>query len=116
MSIHTEHTFESALVQSLLEQGGYTEGNASDYSPELGLFKDEVIQFLEHSQPKKWKKISSIHGVNVKNRIIQRLYKELDLRGSLDVMRKGFVDYGVRFQIAFFRPRFGLESGCSSAL
>jgi len=30
MSITTENTFESALVQSLIEQGGYTEGNAPD--------------------------------------------------------------------------------------
>lgn len=109
MSITTEHTFESALVQSLVDHGGYTEGNAADYSPELGLFKEEIIQFLQDSQPKKWAKISSIHGASVNNRIIQRLYKELDLRGSLDVIRNGFVDYGVRFQMAFFAPASALN-------
>lgn len=107
--ITTEYTFESALIQSLIEQGGYIEGDASDYSPDLGMFKEEIIQFLEYSQPKKWAKSSAIHGRSVKNRIIQRLYKELDLRGSLDVIRKGFVDYGVRFQIAFFQPASSLN-------
>lgn len=109
MSITTENTFESALVQSLVEQGGYTEGKAPDYSPELGMFKYEVIKFLQESQPKRWEKICSIHGEDADNRVIQRLYKELDLRGSLDVLRNGFVDYGVRFQMAFFEPASGLN-------
>jgi type I restriction enzyme R subunit len=109
MSITTENTFETALVQSLIEQGGYTEGNAPDYSPELGMFKYEVIKFLQESQPKRWEKISAIHGEDAENRLIQRLYKELDLRGSLDVLRNGFVDYGVRFQMAFFQPASGLN-------
>src|SRR5690554_7395905 len=92
MSITTENTFETALVQSLTEHGGYTEGNAPDYSPELGLFKYEVLKFLQETQPKRWERVSSIHGDNVDERIIQRLYRELDLRGSLDVLRNGFVD------------------------
>ncbi|WP_291104653.1 MULTISPECIES: type I restriction endonuclease subunit R [unclassified Dysgonomonas] len=109
MRITTENTFETALVQSLVECGGYTEGNAQDYSPELGMFKYEVISFLQESQPKRWEKISTIHGGDAGNRVIQRLYKELDLRGSLDVLRNGFVDYGVRFQMAFFKPASALN-------
>ncbi|MDD2411323.1 MAG: type I restriction endonuclease [Bacteroidales bacterium] len=108
-SITTENTFETALVQTLVEQGGYTQGNAEDYSKELGMFKYEVIAFLQTSQPKRWAKISAIHGADTDNRIIQRLSKELDLRGSLDVLRNGFVDYGVRFQMAYFQPASGLN-------
>jgi type I restriction enzyme R subunit len=109
MSITTENTFETALVQSLVEQGGYTQGNAPDYNPDLGMFKHEVIKFLQESQPRRWEKITAIHGVDAANRVIQRLYKELDLRGSLDVLRNGFVDYGVRFQMAYFQPASGLN-------
>jgi type I restriction enzyme R subunit len=109
MSITTEHTFESALVQSLVDQGGYTQGDSSGYSAELGLFKQDVIQFLKVSQPKRWEKIAAIHGSDAENRVLQRLYKELDLRGCLDVLRNGIVDYGVRFQMAFFQPPSGLN-------
>jgi type I restriction enzyme R subunit len=108
-NITTENTFETSIVQSLIENGGYTQGNAPDYSPELGLFKYEVLKFLQETQPKNWQKISAIHGDNVDNRIIQRIYKEMDLRGSLDVIRNGFVDYGVRFKLAFFKPETGLN-------
>ena len=104
MSVTTENTFETALVESLVEKGGYTRGNAPDYSPELGLFKYEVLGFLQETQPKLWKRSAAIHGANVDDRIIQRLCKELELRGSLDVLRKGFVDNGVRFQMAYYKP------------
>lgn len=104
MNIATENTFETALVQSLIENGGYTQGNAPDYSHELGMFKYEVIRFLQDSQPKRWKKIVDIHGAEAGERVIQRLYKELDLRGSLDVLRNGFKDHGVGFQMAYFQP------------
>src|SRR5690554_6386856 len=109
MSITTENAFETALVQSSTEQGGYTEGNAPDYSPELGMCKDEVIKFLQESQPKRWEKISAIHHADADTRVIQRLHKELDLRDTLDLLRNGSVDYGVRFQMAFFQPASGLN-------
>ncbi|MDO9154643.1 MAG: DEAD/DEAH box helicase family protein [Paludibacter sp.] len=107
--ITTENTFETAIVQSLIDNGGYSAGNSPDYSPELGLFKYEVLHFLQETQAENWQKISGIHGVDVDNRIIQRIYKEMDLRGSLDVIRNGFTDYGVRFKLAFFKPESGLN-------
>jgi len=107
--ITTEKTFEAAIVQSLIENGVYAQGNALDYIPELGLFKYEVLHFLQETQPQNWEKISGIHGSDVDNRIIQRIYKEMDLRGSLDVIRNGFTDYGVRFRLAFFKPESGLN-------
>jgi len=104
VNITSEREFETAIIQALVKNGGYTEGNSADYSPELGMFKYEILSFLQETQAKNWKKIASIHGDQVDNRIIQRIYKEMDLRGSLDVVRNGFTDYGVRFKLAFFKP------------
>lgn len=109
INIITENTFETAIVESLVHYGNYTQGNAPDYSPELGLFKYEVIAFLQETQPKAWEKITAVHGPDADNRIIQRLFKELDLRGSLDILRNGFTDYGVKFRMAFFKPETGLN-------
>lgn len=108
-TIHTEKTFEAAIVERLIEQGGYSQGDADDYSVELGMFKADVISFIRATQPDKWAKLEAVHGADCPNRLIQRLYKELDLRGSLDVLRNGFVDYGIRFQMASFKPESGLN-------
>ena len=109
MSITSESTFETAIMESLVTSGGYREGAAGTYSPDLGMFKDEVLQFLKKTQARQWDKLAAIHGEDVSNRVLARLYKEMDLRGALDVIRNGFVDYGVRFKMAFFKPESGLN-------
>lgn len=107
-TLTTEAIFETALVQSLLK-GGYAAGEATAYVPDLGLFRTDVIAFLQNTQPRRWAKLAGIHGEQTENRVLQRLYKELDLRGALDVIRKGIVDHGVRLRMAFFRPASGLN-------
>lgn len=108
-SITGETTFETAIVESLIESGGYTQGDAKNYSAELGIFKAEVLEFVRATQPKQWDKLAAIHGEDIENRLIQRLYKEMDLRGSLDVIRNGITDYGVRFKLAYFKPESSLN-------
>ena len=108
-NITSENTFETAIEQSLVNHGGYEKGDSSDYIPSLGMFKTDVINFLKQSQHRNWEKISEIHGNEVENRVIQRIYKEMDLNGSLHVLRHGFTDYGVKFKMAFFKPESGLN-------
>lgn len=107
--IHTELTFEHAIEASLLEQGGYVKGNSSDFDVKQGLFPLYITEFLKLSQPKAWAKIESIHKDEAEKKVILRLVKEIDLRGALDVIRKGFTDYGVKFQMAYFKPESSLN-------
>ncbi|MGY0398822.1 MAG: type I restriction endonuclease subunit R [Ostreibacterium sp.] len=107
--IHTELTFEAAIEASLLEHGGYVQGHSDDYNPQLGLFPKYITDFIKESQPKEWEKISGIHKAEVETKVLNRLIRELDLRGTLDVLRNGFTDYGVKFKMAFFRPESTLN-------
>lgn len=107
--IHTEQTFEEAIESNLLEHGGYKSGSSNDFDAQLGLFPIYITDFLKQSQPKAWEKISNYHKEEVEKKVILRLVKEIDLRGVLDVLRKGFTDYGVKFQMAFFKPESNLN-------
>ena len=107
--IHTEETFEKAIVEKLIESGGYIAGDPNLFDREIALDKTTLIHFLQQSQPDKWEKLHSIHGANTKENVIKRFVKELSLRGVLDVIRKGFTDYGVKFQTAFFKPESSLN-------
>jgi type I restriction enzyme R subunit len=107
--IHTELTFESAIEISLLETGGYIKGLSDDFDAQLGLFPKYIIEFLKASQPKSWEKLVNIHKDEAEKKVIQRLIKEIDLRGALDVIRNGFTDYGVKFQMAYFKPESTLN-------
>lgn len=107
--IHTEQTFESAIEASLLESGGYIKGYSADFDANLGLFPTYITEFLEASQPNAWAKLANIHKDEVDKKVIYRLIKEIDHRGVLDVIRKGFTDYGVKFQMAYFKPESALN-------
>lgn len=107
--IHTELTFEAAIEASLLESGGYVKGLSEDFDAKLGIFPKYVTDFIKLSQPKEWDKISGIHKDNVEGKVVQRLLKELDLKGTLHILRNGFTDYGVKFKMAFFRPESTLN-------
>ncbi|MTI31689.1 type I restriction endonuclease subunit R [Xanthovirga aplysinae] len=109
LGIHTELTFEENIEASLLEKGGYSKGSSHDFDADLGFFPSYITEFLQSSQTKAWAKIASIHKTEVEAKVIKRLLKELELRGALDVLRKGFTDYGVKFQMAYFHPESALN-------
>ncbi|WP_396137400.1 type I restriction endonuclease subunit R [Flavobacterium sp.] len=107
--IHTELTFEQAIESNLLEHGGYVNGSSTDFDVQQGLFPNYITDFLKQSQPKAWDKLVTIHKDEAEKKVILRLVKEIDLRGVLDVIRKGFTDYGVKFQMAYFKPESTLN-------
>ncbi|UKT65821.1 hypothetical protein [Pedobacter mucosus] len=111
--IHTEHTFESAIEESLINQGGYRKGNSTDFDVNLGLFPSYITDFLKTSQPKEWAKISAIHKNDIEKKVLDRLLKELDLRGTLDVIRNGFTDYGVKFKMGYLKPESTLNTSAA---
>lgn len=102
-SIHTENIFESVIVEHLTANGWHL-GNASDFSQDLAFDKKAVLSFIQTSQPKEWSRLQAYYSNETESKFIQRLFKELDLRGMLDVVRHGIIDSGVRFKLAFFKP------------
>ncbi len=51
--IHTESTFEAAIEEVLLTDGGYVKGHSEDFNTQLGLFPKYITDFLKTSQPAK---------------------------------------------------------------
>lgn len=106
---HTEATLEQAITESLANAGGYRLGISTDFHRNQALDVSTVVEFLSSTQEAEWNRIREIHGEKVETNVINRLVKELDHRGSLDVLRKGFIDYGVKFKLAYFRPETTLN-------
>ena len=106
--IHTEATFESAIIEHLVSNG-WQEGYSDNFNKELAFDKKAVLSFIQSSQPKEWEKLNSYYKDETENKFIQRLFKELDLRGMLDVVRHGITDSGIKFRLAYFKPDSGLN-------
>jgi type I restriction enzyme, R subunit len=106
---HTEKGFEEECEYFLLEHGGYTKGETLGFNRELALHQKTVVKFLKESQPDKWQRLVTYHGAAVEAKVVNRLVRELDQRGTLDVLRHGINDYGVHLKLAFFKPASGLN-------
>ncbi len=84
MDIRKEITFEDAIEKYLIEHGGYRKGNPGDFDRHIAFNKNTVLAFLQETQPIAWQKLVAIHGKEIETKVIQRLYKELELRGMLE--------------------------------
>lgn len=104
-----EKDFEEAIVYSLVNDGGYVEGDPNGFDSETAMFKDDLFTFLKATQPENWNKSLEVHGNDAEEKVLFRLTQELQNREVLDVLRNGFTDYGVKYKLAFFKPESKLN-------
>jgi type I restriction enzyme R subunit len=113
-----ERTFEAFIAEWLVARGGYDTAklgtaaeHSKDFDPVRGLDLVELFAFIGATQPDEWQQLRKLHGgneVEARNRFADRLSREIDHRGTVDVLRHGVVDLGVHIRLAFFRPAHGL--------
>src|SRR5260370_18742212 len=102
-----EFAFETEIADWLVDRAGYTGGAAAHFDPERGIDTAEVFPFIGATQIEAWNRLIMLHGGDpdtAQRAFADRLAKELDSRGTVDVLRRGVVDLGVTIQLAFFRP------------
>ncbi|MCC6347669.1 MAG: type I restriction endonuclease subunit R, partial [Nitrospirales bacterium] len=105
----TEKAFESYVEHILLNQSGWKAGAIAEWDRERALFPAQVLAFLQETQPKPWEQMKKLHGTGLDAMIITALVKELEVKGSLHVLRHGFKFYGKTFRLAYFKPAHGLN-------
>jgi len=106
-----EKLFEDAIEAYLLDHGGYLKSVASHFDPTLGLDTSELFAFIGATQAKDWRRLLDLYGNDpdaAQKGFAKRLGKELDSRGTVDVLRHGLVDLGITFRLAYFKPAHGL--------
>src|SRR5438067_2016595 len=106
----TEVKFEGAIETWLLEDGGYAKGDPHAFDVTLGLDPGEVLAFVRATQAAAWRSLAARHGgeAAAETNFLRRLAKELDERGTVDVLRHGVKDLGVEIRLAYFKPAHGL--------
>lgn len=104
----TENAFES-YVAEMLVSGGWQPGTKAEWDVERALFPARICAFLQDTQPKPWAAMRALHGAGLEPLVITWLVKELDLKGTLHILRHGFKFYGKTFRLAYFKPAHGLN-------
>ncbi|MBU1044089.1 MAG: DEAD/DEAH box helicase family protein [Candidatus Omnitrophica bacterium] len=109
MSIYNEKAFEELIEQSLLVDGGYVKGDPTNFNRDLAIDTSVLLQFIKETQKDVWEELESIHNAEIEKKFLYRLNQELDVRGMLDCLRNGIIDYGKKFKLAYFKPVSGLN-------
>ena len=112
MKATKEIAFEDAIENSLVVEGGYTRGVKTNYDPAIALDTAELFTFIGATQADEWEDLVQRNGGDpdvTQGRFAQRLAKQIDERGTIDILRHGVEDLGVHIRLAHFRPASGLN-------
>ena len=112
MSLHHEAAFELEICEQLGANGWlYEEGSAAAYSRELALYPPDLIAWVEQAQPEAWQVLQKNHGAKAAQTLLERVRRQLDQLGTLDLLRHGVEVLGLpkALKLAEFKPAFGLN-------
>ncbi|KVD82161.1 type I restriction endonuclease subunit R [Burkholderia sp. ABCPW 14] len=110
--LHQEHHFEEEICQSLAGNGWlYADGDATQYDRTNALFMPDLLAWVEVSQPETWQRLSKTHGPALVDRLAERVRKNLNERGTLDVLRRGVEMLGLKEPLSLvqFKPALALN-------
>ena len=112
MNLHKEIHLETEICEHLAANGWlYTEGDAACYDRVRALFPADVLAWVQATQPKAWEALVKTHGAAAEGVLLDRIRKQLDDRGTLDLLRHGLELLGVRgkLSLAQFRPSLAMN-------
>lgn len=105
----TEKRFEDDITASFLSpSGGYTH-NSDVYVPDLGLFPDTLVRFVQQTQPKEWKRFELQNSGDITRKFCLIFNSACDTYGLLEVLRHGFKHRGISFRACYFKPESSLN-------
>ena len=90
---HQEKHFESYVVSKLKAQG-WKVGDTTKYDTEYALYPEDLIAWLEATQPEKWEKLQKDNKGRALEVLMDRLGKALEKHGTIHSLRQGFAIAG----------------------
>jgi type I restriction enzyme R subunit len=105
MSNTNELTFEGNIEAHLLDHG-WQQVSPTGFDKKLGMFGDEVIAYVQASQPKAWQQLVTRHGgeAAARGKFLKVLAAALDHRGTISVLRGTVKDSGVSVRMCWSKP------------
>ncbi|MEW9584012.1 type I restriction endonuclease subunit R [Paraburkholderia sp. DGU8] len=85
---HREKYFEDYVVKQLVTRGWST-GDTSGYDQNHALYPEDLVAWIQVTQPKRWEKLRSSNGEKATATLMDRLARALDKDGTVHVLRRG---------------------------
>ena len=89
----------------------YNDSDAASYDRARALFPADLLAWVKATQPKSWEALAKNHGASAEAVLLDRVRKQLDDRGTLDVLRHGIEMLGLRQPLALsqFKPALAMN-------
>src|SRR5947207_1043804 len=104
----SEQALEVAIVADLVN-GHYIQRQPSAFDKALCLDAGPLIDFIQATQPKEWKKFVEQHKDDAKHALLKRVAEAVEDDGTATVLRQGVKATGCKFRLAFFKPESSLN-------
>ncbi len=120
----TDTTYESVFqadIVSQMQTQGWQLGTPSSYQAETALYEQDVLDFVQTTQPQEWQKFCRTFPVDSERHFIEALVKQLNKAdinatdrasrtyGTLGVLRHGLKIRNARFSLCQFKPEHDLN-------
>jgi len=117
MSLHNEVEFEKEICAHLAANGWlYAEpgkgGDATGYDTPRALYTSDLVAWLQASQQQVWETLQKSHGASAEIMLLDKVRKQLDERGTLEVLRVGVEMVGLKAPLKFaqFKPALAMNA------
>ena len=116
----SELPFQNDIISQLLANG-WLLGKSENYNRELALYSEDLLGFVQETQPQQWQKFCALYPHNADEKFLERVAtqlnkidpnaanKEMRTFGTLGVLRHEIKDRGTRFSLCQFKPEHDLN-------
>ncbi|MGG3284388.1 type I restriction endonuclease subunit R [Paenibacillus solani] len=99
-----EQGFESLIINYLVVQNGFEQGENADYNREYAIDEARLLRFLEATQPEQMELLGIKKSRQKYNQFLNRLSGEIAKRGVIDVLRNGVKIYPANLVMFYMTP------------
>ena len=108
MADSKEIVFQQDIVNAMTADGWLT-GPASGYDRRTALYTEDLLAYFKEAWPERWDKFSKANPKDPEGVLVQKVVRELEKHGTLDVLRHGFKVPGVKVDLCSFKPDHGMN-------
>ena len=108
MADSKEAQFQRDIINALAAQG-WLVGTASGYDRRTALYTEDVLGYIKDAWPERWDKFAKANPNDPGGVLVQKLVRELEQSGTLDVLRHGFKLPAVKVELCSFQPDHGMN-------
>lgn len=103
-----EAQFQQDIINVLAAQG-WLVGTASGFDRRAALYTEDVLGYFKDAWPQRWDKFAKANQTDPDGVLVQKLVRELEQSGTLDVLRHGFKLPAVKVELCSFQSDHGMN-------